>query len=673
MTESKKAKKARLAAEELERKQRAEEGDASRPENQSSPLATPRGRARSKSPENSHDGGVAPSSTKDEREQQAQESASRAAQTTTPPPHSSPLPPLTPSGIEPVELTFTSGRYHQRRKRILADFTTTPAPTNVRMERRPTLGARAMACHGKCRCSAMNPRPRCLPPVRRRRRRQDKKRRARVDLEESDDLREAIRRSRMDFDFDMSSEEEVRSTLWDDKNLKAAREHLARERAIHENTAEFKSRHDAWRRSEQVLREGRIREDYDYAADVQAQFAQADADRELAERIFNEEQARIAQRQERLDAANEALSRRWGRMKKSEQGHEKGDGKVRTTSNTVPKRERSRSRPNPPLSSSPLPPSASNRHTHKFPDRVVLQKYRRDEMEKYGASRIEDQGIEWDKHGQPFDARPVPSRGSSVGTRGGRRTSHSAAHENERKSPKSKTAPHDARETAAKDEPEEAKKFTQDKKGQRSSESTKRESPSTSKLQADGARGGGGGKPPHRPSRASGPGDPDDSDTSSSSSEASWAPKDEKKKRKKKYKKRYSSEDSTSEPNEGASAAEETDSAWERDPLDVISNAYSSGKKGPLPSDEDRKPHRHAAQGGSGGNPDEPSSSSSSSSDEQKPNKGPSKTPRKRPNESDRDRKRRHTRNSRRKHHKRGRRDDENARKTTEKMAAIAA
>ncbi|KAJ7175560.1 hypothetical protein C8R46DRAFT_1030597 [Mycena filopes] len=69
------------------------------------------------------------------------------------------------------------------------------------------------------------------------RRRREKRHRARVDIDESDELREAIRRSQLDYESDLSSEAEVRSTLWDNKNLNAARDELASERPIHKNTA----------------------------------------------------------------------------------------------------------------------------------------------------------------------------------------------------------------------------------------------------------------------------------------------------------------------------------------------------------------------------------------------------------------------------------------------------
>ncbi|KAJ7165259.1 hypothetical protein C8R46DRAFT_1220392 [Mycena filopes] len=454
----------------------------------------------------------------------------------------------------------------------------------------------------------------------------------------------------------MSSEEEVRSTLWDDHNLKAAREELARKRAIHENSEEFMKRHAAWQRSERILRKGREQDDFGFANDLAAEWAQMDADQELAQKLLDEDRARLDRQRRKFEKTKEKLERRFG------------DKVSKNPSTTNPKQEprsspaipttttpASRPRPTPKATSAPKSASAHRdapaptteampRQTHTFRDRVVLQRYRREEITMKGFSGIEDQGIEWDDEGQLYDAGPAPSRGSSVGTRGGRRSAPKTNTDGRTpaEGASKRTTPQDApdpKQGAAAAGP--AKQSTGSKK------ETPGQSPQPKKEEAADAAGtGGGGKPPRRlPAHV----DPYDSDSSSSSSSDS-----------------QSSDDDTVEPRyQYSSSSEASDSAWDQDPLDVISKAKRKALATDRKSVKTAKSEESHRQGmafasGAGGNEPTDSSSSSvsaSSDGDQKPGKGPSKTPRKRPHESEKQRKRRHHRNKRRKHHKRADRD----------------
>ncbi|KAJ7917840.1 hypothetical protein B0H13DRAFT_2657641 [Mycena leptocephala] len=140
-------------------------------------------------------------------------------------------------------------------------------------------------------------------------RRAEKKRRNRAESIESAELQEAVRRSLEDNGRSTEDRAAHRAKAWEDANLRAAYAALARERHTDENSEEFRRRQAALRRNENELRELRISDDGEFAAEVQAQIAQMEADRELAEAIAEQDRKALERRRERLASAQRALDK----------------------------------------------------------------------------------------------------------------------------------------------------------------------------------------------------------------------------------------------------------------------------------------------------------------------------------------------------------------------------
>ncbi|KAJ7017752.1 hypothetical protein C8F04DRAFT_1278807 [Mycena alexandri] len=407
---------------------------------------------------------------------------------------------------------------------------------------------------------------------------------------------------------------------------------LNRERGSQESMTEYQRRLEAGKRSARISREwreSREQADREYAMKLQAEY-----DRVEAERVADE--LRLESETRELERQREELEKTKQKLRKIHRRKENGGD----STSKVSKLDISNETPPPPPAQSTsastnhpirdVPPTMTERNTHTFADRVVLQKYRREDFAKQGWSGIEDQGIEWDADGKPFSARLAPSRGSSVGTIGGKRKTPSTAFKQDG-TPSgtggARSMPADVRE----------------EKVERS-RSQKSTALSEGKVTTARSRTGTGGrKTTHR--------EPDSSDSSSSSSSSD------------------SESDSDSDmPKTEYDSDEASDSAWDKDPNDLISEVYSA-----IPEESaDERPVRGRVRGDEG-EPDDSSSSSSSSDDDKnhrsdelstaeeknkRTEKGPSKTPRKHPKESERLHRRRRKRNSRRKHHKRARSAD---------------
>ncbi|KAJ7147093.1 hypothetical protein C8R43DRAFT_953289 [Mycena crocata] len=318
-----------------------------------------------------------------------------------------------------------------------------------------------------------------MPEAQRLERRAEKSRRARADSIESDDLKKAVARSMKDIP-NSREQSELPPTTWVDGNIKAAYETLGRERAVHEDTEEFNKRHAALRRALKSLTDLRVAEDGQMAQEVYEKML---AEEQKAEYI--QEAARIdasTARASRPPAPSPTPSRSMEREEKqvrelekiaasqraaleSKKSSRSGDtsstqgraAKVplpptatSKTSSKPTRSEGSESRPTTTTQSSVVrgvhrggsnvrqfltPKSAlsaagkqsetsvanSASPKHGWYDRIVLQRVRGEEIAAKGWSGLKDQGIGWDEHGQAFELRSAPSRGSSVGTMGGTR------------------------------------------------------------------------------------------------------------------------------------------------------------------------------------------------------------------------------------------------------------
>jgi hypothetical protein len=149
-------------------------------------------------------------------------------------------------------------------------------------------------------------------------RRAEKQRRTRASSIESAEVHEAARRSLEDRGATERSYNEWRPPVWDDVNLRAAYAALERERHTTENSLEFKRRQAALIRNANELLAMRVSEDHAFATEVQAQIAQMEADRELAESIAAKEQEELDSRRRRLAKAQQALDKESAAIKQVE-------------------------------------------------------------------------------------------------------------------------------------------------------------------------------------------------------------------------------------------------------------------------------------------------------------------------------------------------------------------
>ncbi|KAJ7723700.1 hypothetical protein B0H16DRAFT_1737144 [Mycena metata] len=330
-----------------------------------------------------------------------------------------------------------------------------------------------------------------------------------------------------------------------------------------------------------------------------AEDAQIAADHAMAQQIYQKEKDRLACRRSEIKEARDALGKNWAN-KRSE--------KVRTPTpaastaapakGTMPKSVKVEGfskanveAPAPVAEATTIP--KRERKVHDLKDRIALQKMRRGDLAAKGWSGYTDQGIEWDANGNPFDAHTAPSRGNSViDPEKINSPSLAGSVKNAKGGPSRRHDNTDVREemSVGADRPNVA----------RTAPSVTANSSAKSRTRA------------HM--------DPESSDSSSSSDSEGDS-------------EGYSSMPSTSYDSD----SEESDSAWEKDPMEFISEVYSS-----LPNElgaDDKKPSRVSAGGaGHGGGPpsesssDAMSSSSSQSSEaesEHKPRKRKSRPARK--------------------------------------------
>ncbi|KAJ6532153.1 hypothetical protein DFH09DRAFT_1092988 [Mycena vulgaris] len=199
--------------------------------------------------------------------------------------------------------------------------------------------------------------------------RNEKQRRNRADSVESAELHLAATCSLAAQRGHEESDTSHHSTRWNDRNLNAATDNLAREQVLHDSPEVFQRHRVAWARSEQQLRNFRVEEDRIVAEELYTEQLRESHDRELAEQI---------QRSQRKSV----------------------DGLAEST--RVAERYR----------------ASEKEHNSTNPTRSTLDRGRDQSKERgEGATRqrIPDQGIDWDESGTPFEKGPAPSRGISVG------------------------------------------------------------------------------------------------------------------------------------------------------------------------------------------------------------------------------------------------------------------
>ncbi|KAJ7697431.1 hypothetical protein B0H17DRAFT_1130406 [Mycena rosella] len=271
-------------------------------------------------------------------------------------------------------------------------------------------------------------------------RRMQKQRHNRADSIESAELHEAAARSLKDHKRlshpETASDNSRRPNIWDDANLRAAAEALARERGEDEMSVEFNNRKAALARSENRLRDIHVNEDHEYAKEVAAAAIAEEEDRVYAQCVYCEQRnaaarlrieelnARSRLAREQADASRLKLEARQRRQLSASSDQNSQSTPITPTRSETPRASESPvSRSNAVTNIGEVTPPRSERSTHEFYDRVVLQRYRSAALANDGECSIPDQEIAWDKHGKPYECAPAPSRGSSIGTRGGKKQS----------------------------------------------------------------------------------------------------------------------------------------------------------------------------------------------------------------------------------------------------------
>ncbi|KAF8150299.1 hypothetical protein K438DRAFT_1779085 [Mycena galopus ATCC 62051] len=371
--------------------------------------------------------------------------------------------------------------------------------------------------------------------------------------------------------------------------------------------------------NDMVLREGRVEDDRQFAAELQATMHQEEADREFALELEASENRKLDRRISKLSERTEIESD--GRSQVSEHKEKRrrrhfSSSEEESTVNTCPfevteevkvldtiRSSTQKSRMPTPIryesdgessyESIYTPRHKQKRTVHGVKDRVILQKYRDADSKtnKSGSTRIPDQGIAWDKTGKPYEAAPPPSRGSSVGTKGG--------------TVKEKMVrPVEPGRGSAKGIKRSATPWVRVEDGEahrvhmnkRESQTASAKTGGRSRIMCTPAQ------MPDSPSSISSDTDTTESSTSSSDRETS------------------------------NSDEESTDSAWDMDPDDLVSR---------LSAEQDGVKKERRTAGPSGIPPSDSSSSSETSESTEdatprKAKKGAAKTPRKNPGESDR-------------------------------------
>ncbi|KAJ7176538.1 hypothetical protein C8R46DRAFT_1029871 [Mycena filopes] len=228
---------------------------------------------------------------------------------------------------------------------------------------------------------------------------------------------------------------------WDNEELvKRARETIARDRALKDDSEEYARRRKEANEAIRRLVSFRIEDDRQYAAEMDAQFAREAADRALAQELSKE--------LNKVAPTHEDASLKVARQFEKEERRAVKQMLVQATAQleALPKTEDSETRmqrdrlqrevdyarkyrtalraAKTKSTNTNAVASSSRQVTFEMPEgKVIGQRYRIQDLMKSGSSGIPDQGVDWDGDGTPIEVAPAPSRGSSVGTNGGRQKS----------------------------------------------------------------------------------------------------------------------------------------------------------------------------------------------------------------------------------------------------------
>ncbi|KAJ7104595.1 hypothetical protein C8R44DRAFT_746285 [Mycena epipterygia] len=222
-----------------------------------------------------------------------------------------------------------------------------------------------------------------------------------------------------------NNDDPVHPNQWDEANRHTAAAAMAREHDIFTNPVLYQQRRVIFLENEARMRELRMEDDRAFVEQILAQDSAEVDDHAFAQRIAREEEDLRILSQE-IMATTIEVEQQEARIK-----HELADKQAREKLATAAmaqlhKHAGSRtSSVRDALGSKPgservhtleelSPEVVPERITHTFRDRVILQRMRLQDLMKTGRSSTADQGISWDEVGS------APSRGSSVGTKGGR-------------------------------------------------------------------------------------------------------------------------------------------------------------------------------------------------------------------------------------------------------------
>ncbi|KAJ6486301.1 hypothetical protein DFH09DRAFT_1457233 [Mycena vulgaris] len=387
----------------------------------------------------------------------------------------------------------------------------------------------------------------------------------RADSIESAELHIAATRSLQELmPSDGNSDE--RPNEWDDRNIKAAFAALARERSLHESSEEFQRRHTALTRNEKRLIALRTEEDRATAEALYEEQLREAADRDLAQEMEKErldlERAR-REFERRREVMNNYITQQADRKRAANARGPDHPPNIRGGSRTsqrpllAPGRDESEERRTDPP-----------RFTHTFKDRVILQRLRCADLAAGHNSGIQDQGIDWDDSGTPYEKGVAPSRGSSVGF-GGKPNSRKVDIDSR---PLAERLSHQPQRTSAGHSA--TVPLPSASAGQRITSLAPADKEPPAKNERSPFYSRAGTTPPQRHKGSSGSGSrnghgrgkpPPSSDSSTSDTETS------------------TSEDSdpTYQPEDNYSRSDDTDSAWDQDPADTIEEItlYANGSQ----------------------------------------------------------------------------------------------
>ncbi|KAJ6520679.1 hypothetical protein DFH09DRAFT_1098252 [Mycena vulgaris] len=469
-----------------------------------------------------------------------------------------------------------------------------------------------------------------LPDDIRQARRQEKQRRNRADSIESAELCLGAARSLAEAQPRENEDDHPRPNTWDAGALRAAYDMLEREQEMRANAVAFKRKQAELDRTERRLRGIRVEEDFQYATDMAALAVLEASDREYAEQVDREqrltnqkvqaqaEQARRYADREELEAARleqQAAEKRAAAEICRREAAKSSAGSIRSSNNTRaegPPTRRESTDPTivVPSSYTPSSPRVTNndggpvnqqgiKPTHELYGRIILQRYRQDELNNGVRTQIKDQGIAWDPNGRPYESGDAPSRGSSMGTRGGKFVTSQGTQSRDARATtgttQSRHSPEEGhsrtRSNGAANTPRLSDANSHHSKGKRESGAPIKEDRSSGFYSQHGAkpeRHGNRG-PPTEPSDSSESEDTRDSSSSSSRRSRSRTSESD-----------STSSDSDSEesdptyqPEYAYSRSEDTDSAWDEEPGETISEVTRAARSA-TPENYTRSGKRYA-------------------------------------------------------------------------------